>query len=196
MTTNMTMGKKICVYSSSSDVVDQHYFAAARELGKYMAQNHYTLIFGGGRIGLMGELARAVHEYGGKVIGVIPEYLNLPGIAYEEADRMIITTSLRERKTIMEEQADAFIGLPGGFGTLEEILEILTLKQLHQHSKPVVFINTGNFYQHLIDLFDHILNEKFAKSIYHQLYFFTPDIQTAISYIESYTPPQFPKKWF
>jgi uncharacterized protein (TIGR00730 family) len=196
MTTGMNMEKKICVYSSSSDVVGQHYFAAARELGKHMAQHHYTLIFGGGGIGLMGELARAVHEYGGKVIGVIPEYLNLPGIAYDEADRLIVTPSLRERKKVMEEQADAFIALPGGFGTLEEILEILTLKQLRQHSKPVVFINTANFYRHLIDLFDHILNEKFAKSIYRQLYFFAPDAGAAVSYIESYTPPQLPKKWF
>jgi uncharacterized protein (TIGR00730 family) len=144
----------------------------------------------------MGELARAVHEYEGKVIGVIPGYLNLPGIVYDGADRMIVTPTLRERKTVMEEQADAFIGLPGGFGTLEEILEILTLKQLQQHNKPVVFINTGNFFQHLINLFDHILNEKFAKSTYRQLYFFAPDAREAISYIQAYSPPQLPKKWF
>lgn len=188
--------KTICVYSSSSDAVAEHYFSAARDLGKCMGQRNYTLVYGGGDIGLMGELARSVHRYGGNVVGVIPEFFNLPGIVYENPDQLIITETMRERKAIMEERSDAFIGLPGGFGTLEEMLEIITLKQIQAHDKPVVFLNTGDFYRHLIDLFERLYREQFAKTEHRQLYFVAPDAQTALSYIETYKPPQLPKKWF
>jgi uncharacterized protein (TIGR00730 family) len=190
------MEKAICVYSSSSDAVDERYFKTARELGKLLGQQNYTLIYGGASIGLMGAVARSVHEYGGKVIGVIPEALSRYDITYEEADHLIVTDTMRKRKALMEEKAGAFIGLPGGFGTLEEIMEIITLKQLQMHSKPIVILNTGGFFDDMINMFERIYREKFAKSMHRQLYFVTADAAEAMDYINRYTPPDMPKKWF
>jgi uncharacterized protein (TIGR00730 family) len=190
------MKKTICVYSSSSDAVAGHFFKAAKELGALMAQKNRTLVYGGGSIGLMGEMARSVHQNGGAVVGVIPDSLNGLGITYESADQLIVTRTMRERKEKMENLADAFIGLPGGFGTLEELLEIITLKQIQLHNKPIVILNVAGFYKHLIELFEHIFSEDFSKSMHRQLYFVTPDAREALDYIDSYTPPAMPEKWF
>lgn len=194
--TEKTIDKSICVFSSSSDAVNGRYFETASRLGRQMAQNDYTLIYGGASIGLMGAVARAVHELQGRVIGVIPQSLSRYDITYDKADQLIITNTLRERKAIMEEKAGAFIGLPGGFGTLEEILEIVTLKQLQLHWKPIVIINTNGFYDELLRLFERIYSEKFAKSMHRKLYFVTEDPVEALDYIQHYSPPDMPKKWF
>ncbi|MCP5053444.1 MAG: TIGR00730 family Rossman fold protein, partial [bacterium] len=183
-------------YSSSSDAVDRGFFEEARELGKRIANENYSLIYGGAGIGLMGEVARSVHENGGRVTGVIPESLTRYNIAYEEADRLVVTETMRERKALMEDEADAFIALPGGFGTLEEVLEVLTSKQLQLHNKPIVLLNTGNFFRHLIDLFEQIYREKFAKPMHRQLYFIAADANEAVDYVRDYTPLEMPKKWF
>ncbi len=190
------MEKTICVFSSSSDAVAKDYFDAADEMGKQIVQNGYTLVYGGGAIGLMGAMARSVHRFGGKVIGVIPEKLNKPGIVYENADQLIVTRTMRERKALMEEHADAFAGMPGGFGTLEEILEIITLKQIQTHQKPIVLLDTCNFYQPLILLFEQIYRERFAKSIHRQLYHIAPTVPSAMEYLRSYIPPLLPEKWY
>jgi cytokinin riboside 5'-monophosphate phosphoribohydrolase len=190
------MAKTICVYSSSSDAVDQKYFAVARQLGERMAKDHYSLIYGGAAIGLMGEVARAVQGNGCHVTGVIPKYLNRDHITFKDADQLIVTDTMRERKAIMEKRADAFIGLPGGFGTLEEILEVMTLKQLQYHDKPIVIINCHGFFQYLIDLFDHLYREDFAKEMYRKLYFITDTVDEAMNYIQTYMPPELPKKWY
>ncbi len=180
------MGRSICVYSSSSDLVADCYFQAARRLGELMACRGDTLIFGAGCIGLMGEAARAVHAGGGRVVGVIPQYMRKEGICYEEADELIVTKDLRERKAVMESLADAFIALPGGFGTLEEILEIVTLKQLHILDHPVVFLDTAGFYDPLKELFDHIYRERFAREESRSLYHFAPTPEDALAYIDAY----------
>ena len=190
------MRKSICVYSSSSDAAAECFFEAAHELGTLMGRCNYTLVYGGGNIGLMGRLAQAVHQQGGKVVGIIPEYLNHYGITYEAADELIVTADMRERKTLMAQRADAFIALPGGFGTIEEVLEVLTLKQLQQHSKPVVFLNIGNFYQMLLRQFEHIFKESFAKEEQRILYAVVPGAKEALDYIETYQPPTLQKKWF
>ncbi|VUT24196.1 MAG: putative lysine decarboxylase [Candidatus Methanolliviera sp. GoM_asphalt] len=190
------MQKKICVFSSSSDAVAPAFFEVATELGILIAMRGYTLIYGGGNVGLMGAIARTVLTNGGKVVGVILKSMQERGIAYENLDELVVTKSMHERKAIMEERADAFICLPGGFGTLEEMFEVLTLKQLNFHDKPVVFINTNGFYNHLIDLFDRIYKERFAKSDYRKLYFIAPDAKSSFSYIEAYQPIKFPSKWF
>ncbi|MCP5101740.1 MAG: TIGR00730 family Rossman fold protein [bacterium] len=190
------MTKTICVYSSSSDAVAAPYFEAADQLGTLLGKNGYTLVYGGASIGLMGRLARAVHQQGGKVVGVIPKSLNNLEITYQEADELIVTRDLRERKAVMEERSDAFISLPGGFGTLEETLEILTLKQIQQHSKPVVLLNIANFFQDLVRLFERIFRESFAKSEQRQLYCVAPGAEQAMAYIDSYIPPKLQKKWF
>lgn len=186
--------KRLCVYSASSDAVSEVFYAAADELGALMARNGYTLVFGGGAIGLMGAVARAVHRENGTVIGVIPEFMMGWGVAYERADELIVTSDMRDRKHRMEEMADAFIALPGGFGTMEEMLEVITLKQLQRHNKAVVFLNTNGFYNHLAAAFEHIFHENFAKPAYRELYYFASDPADAIRHIEDYTPVPFSRK--
>lgn len=172
------------------------FFEVASELGTRMARDGHTLVYGGGEIGLMGAVARSVHEHGGRVVGVIPEFLRKPGICYESADELVVTADMRERKAVMESRGDAFIGLPGGFGTLEEMLEIITLKQLRVHTKPIVFLNVDGFYDGLNEVFEHIFEHRFARPGYRALYFFAPDVGSAISYIEAYQPEVIHAKWF
>lgn len=189
------MNKVICVYSSSSNTIDRKYFDIAAELGRAIADNGDTLLFGGGMRGLMGETATAAHDSGARVIGVIPEALNLKGIAYEACDEMIVTKDIRERKSIMDTRSDAFIALPGGFGTLEEILEIISLKFLKYHNKPVVILNGEGFYNHMLKQFNEIIDGNFAKQETRLLYHVTSDVADAIEYINSYKPVELKEKW-
>lgn len=179
------MQPAICVYAASRSGIDPTYFQAAVELGAAIAQNGYALIYGGGNSGLMGETARAVHASGGRVIGVIPAFMRDDGAAYEAADELIVTRDLRERKGIMDVRATAFVGLPGGFGTLEELLEIITLKQLRVHDKPIVLLDVNGFYQPLVSLFDHIIRERFAKLVHQDLYYVAPDVPDAFRYLNA-----------
>jgi len=190
------MIRSICVFSSSSDAVAPHYMAAATELGAAIAKRSLTLVYGGGRVGLMGVVARSVHAHGGRVVGVIPGFLRRHEVAYEEADELIVTKDLRERKAIMEERADAFIALPGGFGTLEEILEILTLKQLATHSKPIVFLNTERFFDPLLNLFEQLFDQSFAKPETRTHYHVANAPMEVLTHLENYEPPAQVKKWF
>ena len=190
-----SLEKYICVYSSSSTVIDKVYFEVARKLGREMARKNYGLIFGGGMVGLMGETAKGIHQEGGKVVGVIPEVLNKPGIVYSLCDELVVTETLRERKAIMDERSAGFIALPGGFGTLEELLEIITLKQLQYHNKPIVILNIQGFYDGLIEVFEKIIELKFAKNDCRQLYFVTEDVGEALDYIENYVPQECSSKW-
>jgi len=190
------MVRSVCVFSSSSDAVARHYMDAASALGTLLAERKLTLIYGGGKVGLMGAVARAVHARGGRVIGVIPHYLRKKEVAYEEADELIITRDLRERKAVMEERADAFVALPGGFGTLEEILEILTLKQLETHAKPVVFLNTRRFFDPLMVVFEQLFREQFTKPDYRAHYHIAAEPDGVLAHFDGYQPPPRVKKWF
>lgn len=187
--------KNICVYCSSSDAVAPIYLETARALGAQMAARGDTLIYGGADLGLMGALARAVHAGGGRVVGVIPQALQARGIAYAIADEVIVTTDLRERKATMEARADAFIALPGGLGTLEELLEVLTLRQLQAHTKPIVLLNTANYYAPLFALFAHLYRERFAKP-FENLYHIADDVGGIFDYLDAYEPFDAPSKWF
>jgi uncharacterized protein (TIGR00730 family) len=160
-----------------------------------MARRGIALVYGGTDVGLMGTMARSVHEHGGRVIGVIPELLHSRGIAYGLADELIVTRDMRERKAVMEARADAFVALPGGFGTLEELLEIITGKQLGYHAKPVVLLDVEGFYQPLIRLFDHIYEQRFARPEHRQLYHVTGDIEELFCYLDQYRPPAVDLKW-
>jgi uncharacterized protein (TIGR00730 family) len=157
------MTKLLCVYCSSSDRLDPKYYAAAAELGRALVQDGWGLVYGGGKTGLMGAVARAVKQQGGRVVGVIPEFMKVRELAYDEADEIVTVVTMRERKLLMETRADAFVTLPGGFGTLEEIMEILTLRQLDVVKKPCVFLNQDGFYDDLLRLFRRMLAEKFFK---------------------------------
>lgn len=189
------MPKTICVFCSSVNTVDEAYFSAAAELGKLLALHEWGLVYGGSDVGLMGAVARAVHLHGGTVIGIIPQTIHARGIAYETADELLITRDLRERKAAMEARADAFIALPGGFGTLEEIIEVLTLKQLQTHDKPIIFLNINGFYDPLLTLFEHFYDLKFAKPSSKELYFVAQNVASAIEHIETYQPPVIENKW-
>lgn len=189
------MRKAICVYSSSSDAVAPEFFALAEELGAALARRGHVLVYGGTNIGLMGAVARAVHRHSGKVIGVIPSFIATRGFAYERADELIITNDMWQRKATMAARADAFLALPGGFGTLEEVFEVITLKQLHQHTKPVVFLNRSGYYDPLVALFEHMYQCRFAKPAYREMYQMVPDVAGALSAIEDYRPVALPSKW-
>lgn len=189
------MNKVICVYSSSSCTIDKSYFDAAETLGREIAQRGDVFLFGGGLIGLMGACAKAVHRHGGKVIGVIPEALNIKGVVYESCDELIVTPGMRERKAIMDARSDAFVALPGGYGTLEELLEIITLKQLKYHNKPIVILNINGFYERLLEQFRIIIDQQFAKPECEKLYFVTDSIPKALEYIDTYQPIVFREKW-
>lgn len=186
----------ICVYCSSSDAVPPAFFEAAAELGCLMARRGHSLVYGGASVGLMGEVARAARANGGKVVSVMPEVVRKAGVTFEEADEIIYTGTLRERKAVMEGRSDAFIALPGGFGTLEEAIEILSLKQLGLHAMPVAFINTCGFYGPLIDLFERMYADRFAKIAFRMLYAITDGAAGALDYIENYRPVELESKLF
>ena len=188
--------KAICVFCSSSEVLDKTYFDVARELGKLIAENGFNLVHGGGMIGLMGAISESVQAHGGKVTGVLPERLNLEGIASETDDEIIITKDMADRKTEMRKRSEAFIALPGGFGTLEEILEVITLKQLKYHTKPVVILNRNDFYRPLIQMFEKFYEHSFAKPEYSNLYFIANTPEEAMKYILDYKYEEVKDKWF
>ncbi len=190
------MVNSVCVFSSSSDAVAPHFFHAAEEMGAVLAREGLTLIYGGGKVGLMGALARAVHRHGGRVVGVIPHYLRRQEVAYEAADELIVTKDLRERKAVMEERAGAFLSLPGGFGTLEEILEILTLKQLQQHTKPVVFLNTEQFFAPLLNLFEHLYTHQFTKTEHRHIYHVAARPEEVLAHLKNYSPAPAVSKFY
>jgi cytokinin riboside 5'-monophosphate phosphoribohydrolase len=191
------MNKSICVFSSSSEIVAPVYFQVATELGTLIAQKGFTLVFGGANVGLMGALAKSVHQSGGRVIGVIPQPMQGTPFVYEAADEIVVVETMRARKEAMENRADVFVSLPGGFGTLEEILEILTYKQLQFHTKPVILVNVNGFYNHLEAFFEHLFTERFASGEYHrQLYHFAPNVTSVFEHLDRYQSPTFPIKWF
>ena len=179
------MLQNICVYCSSSNRIAVPYFEMADAAGRLLAERGYTLVYGGGNVGLMGRMARAVHAHGGRVVGVIPERLKaVEGVAYDIADELIITETMQERKAVMFTQADAFLVLPGGFGTLEEFLEVLTLRSLGYHDKAIALVNTGGFYDPLLELFDHFFEAHFARPHTRSLYHVAADPEDALRYLE------------
>jgi hypothetical protein len=190
------MPKLLCVYCSSSDRLDPKYYAAAAELGRALVARGWGLVYGGGKTGLMGAVARAVKESGGRVVGVIPEFMKVRELAYDEADEIVTVVTMRERKLLMETRADAFVTLPGGFGTLEEIMEILTLRQLGVVKKPCVFFNQDGFYDDLLRLFDRMLAEKFFKPSNLQLFRVATTVPEIFMQIEQPDTTLVESKWF
>ena len=151
----------ICIYGASSNKLAQEYYDAAEALGALMAQQGHTLVFGGGKGGIMGAAARGAHAHGGAIIGVAPRFFDEPGILFEYCTEFIYTDTMRERKAIMEERSDAFIVLPGGIGTYEEFFEMLTLKQLGRHGKPMAMLNTRGYYDPMSAMLQNTVDEGF-----------------------------------
>ena len=190
------MAKLLCVYCASSDRIDPKYAAAAAELGHEMVRRGWGLVYGGGKTGLMGAVARAVKKSGGHVVGVIPEFMKVRELAYDEADELVTVVTLRERKLLMETRADAFVALPGGFGTLEEMMEILTLRQLDVVKKPCVFFNQDGFYDDLLRLFERMLEDKFFKPSNMDLFQVAETVPEIFLQIDAAAGVQAEPKWF
>ncbi len=156
--------KRICVYCGSGPGLNPAYAEAARTLGRTMAEANIGLVYGGGSLGLMGEISRSVLEHDGHVTGIIPEFLSTRERMLKDVQELIVTQSMHERKQIMFEKSDAFVALPGGVGTLEELVEQLTWSQLGQHSKPVILGDIDGFWAPLLSLIQHMREEAFVRS--------------------------------
>ncbi len=183
------MTKTITVYCSSSDAVANVYKAAARELGTLIAQQGYNMIYGGSRRGLMGAVSDAAWEAGGTVLAIMPSLFQAAQLPHNEEIELVITEGMRARKTLMEERADAFIALPGGFGTLEEVLEVITNKQLRLHNKPIVLLNTHAYYAPLLAQIDSGVEGHFIQPRFRQLFHVADTPPEALDYIARYEPP-------
>jgi cytokinin riboside 5'-monophosphate phosphoribohydrolase len=152
----------VCVFCSSAGGLPEVHRAAARDLGAELATRGHRLVYGGGNVGLMGEVARSVHAHGGTVVGVIPQGLVDRELAYDPADELLVTKTMRERKAEMDARADAFVALPGGFGTLEELLEVLTLRQLRLHDRPIVLVNVAGYWDPFLAMVADMVGQGFA----------------------------------
>jgi len=157
---------RICVYAGSSMGSRPEYRAAAAALGELLAAEGIGLVYGGGSVGLMGTLANAVLAKGGEVIGVIPEALHAVGVAHDGLSELRVVRTMHERKAAMAELSSAFIALPGGLGTFEEVFEAWTWSQLGVHAKPIACLNTGGFYDKLTQFLDHVVAEDFLKPVH------------------------------
>ena len=184
------MIKNICVFASSCNYLDGLYYKEASEFGKLLAKSGYNMVYGGSSLGLMWACAEQVKINGSKIIGVMPEKLHNMGVYTDECVELIVTKGMRERKAKMDELSDAVVALPGGFGTLEELSEMIVQKQLGYNNKPIVLLNTNNFYDRLNDFYNDIINQNFAKTNAKDLYYIAQTPQGAIDYINNYVPKE------
>ncbi len=175
----------LCVFCGSNVGGDPAFAQAAAALGTAMAKHGAALVFGGGRVGLMGACADAVLAGGGRVVGVIPEFLRDKELAHPRATEMVVVPDMHTRKRIMFERADAFCVLPGGVGTLDEFFEIVTWRQLHRHNKPIVVLNTAGYWDHLDGLLNVIIDRGFAHGGHAALIDFVTDVENVIPTIEA-----------
>ena len=182
------MIKKVCVFASSSDKVDNIYFEQAKALGQYLAEANFDLVYGGSSLGLMWACAGTAKSCGAKIYGVMPERLHNMGVHTEECVELTITPCMRTRKAKMDEISDAIVALPGGFGTLEELSEMIVQKQLGYNSKPVVILNTNGFYDKLIEFFNVIISENFGKGSNREIYYVANSANEVVEYLQNYKP--------
>ena len=180
------MTKRVCIFASSSNYLDEKYYSEASELGKMLAENEYEMIYGGSKLGIMWACAGTLKQHGGKLIGVMPHKLNDCGVSAQICDEFYLTEGMRERKAKMDELSDAVIALPGGFGTLEEIAEIIVQKQLCYNNKAIVFLNTNGFYDKLISFMNEIIMQKFASQDSNNLYYIANSPKDTIDYLNNY----------
>ena len=178
----------ICVYGAASNKIDSQYIEETEKLGKELAKRGHNLVFGAGGTGLMGAVARGVHEGGGKITGVIPTFFLEKDIeiVFPECDTVIYTKDMRDRKEKMEELADAFVMVPGGIGTFEEFYEILTAKQLEQHKKCIAVYDINGYFNELQKMMEHSIETHFINEECRELYKLFSDKEELFSYIENY----------
>src|SRR4051812_12810428 len=160
---NMNRIKTVCVYCGSGPGTNPRFVEAAEGLGRIFAENNVRLVYGGGSVGLMGAIAKSVLDHGGLVTGIIPDFLRARENALTKVQEMIVTPDMHERKRLMFERADAFVALPGGVGTLEELVEMLTWQQLGRHAKPILLANVDGFWEPLMALIAHMRSAQFIR---------------------------------
>ena len=181
----------ICIYGSASNEIDKQYIEQTELLSKTLAKRGHSLVFGGGANGLMGAAARGFYSENAKIVGVVPKFFNVDGILFENCDEMIRTDTMRQRKQIMDDRADAFITTPGGIGTYEEFFEIITLKQLGQSKKPLVLFNIDGYFDPLRAMLQNCVKGNFMPQTTVDLCFFCDSIDEIANYIENYTAEDF-----
>lgn len=181
--------KNICVFCASAIGKNPAYGDAAFELGLKLAQTETAVIYGGAKVGVMGRLADGVLSKNGKIVGIIPDFLKKKEIAYQGLTELITVSSMHERKALMQEKSDGFIALPGGFGTLEELFEILTWGQLGLHRKPVGILNVNGYYDSLIELIERMVEEKLLREDFKKMLLVSDSTDELIQMMKSYILP-------
>ncbi len=191
----MTKKKTICVYCSSSNYLPETFYTFGQNLGEAIGKNNYNMVYGGTVVGMMGVIAQSAIQNGSEVTGVIPEVIAAHGIENHKLAKIILTKDMRERKAVMEKLSDVFVAAPGGFGTFEEIFEILVGKQLGYHDKPIIFLNFDGYYNNLFKMFDTIYQNNFAQENVKSLYYISESIEDLFVYIKNYAPKEFVFKY-
>lgn len=181
--------KRITVFCGSSNGNDESFVEIARMLGKQLAKQNIELVYGGAKVGLMGAVADGAMREGGKVIGVLPNFLRSKEIAHEGLSELIMVESMHERKMKMHELCDGIIALPGGFGTLEELFEMLTWAQLGLHRKPIGILNVNGFYDALLTMIGTMVEKGFLKEINQSMLLVSDDIDDLLQQMKQYDPP-------
>lgn len=182
----------ICVYCASSENIDKSFLRAGEDFGRTLAENNHTLVFGAGKYGIMGAVARGVSAGKGNIIGVVPYFFDEFDVIFEDC-QLIRTDTMRQRKQIMEENSDAFVMMPGGIGTFEEFFEILTLKQLRRHRKPIAVYNVNHYYDGLIKMLNTAIENGFMTSQCKKLMFISDNPQEILDYFADYKPFSYDK---
>ena len=177
---------RVCIYGASSTKTDEKYILAVEDLGETLAKAGHGLVYGAGANGLMGAAARGFTKGGGHIIGVVPHFFNIDGILYDKCDDTIRTETMRERKQIMEDHADAFVIVPGGVGTFDEFFEILTLKQLGRHQKPIIIYNLFGYYDKMLEFLKVSVAENFVSDVSLGLFEVISDERELLSYLNDY----------
>lgn len=177
-------GKSVCLFCGSSEAVRPEYIEAARAFGEQTADAGWRLVYGGGGVGLMGASARAAHAAGGRVLGVMPGFLRSRERLFDDVETLVVT-SMHERKTIMYDQSDAFVVAPGGVGTLEEAIEVLSWKRLDLHHKPVIFLNLDGFWEPLLAVIDHSIAEGMTPAGFREAWSVCNTVEEAIALMQT-----------
>lgn len=190
------MKKKICVFCSSSDRIAEVYHQTADHLAELIVDNGDELIYGGSDVGLMRRLAKQVKSRGGNITGIIPQKIFDKNLANKELDRLVIAPDMQSRKRQLIQESDAFVVMPGGFGTIDELLDVITEKQLQYHDKPIVMINVDGFFNELTVFFQKLFDYHFAKQEYATLWFVSDTVEDAYTYIQHYKVSSMIDKWY
>ena len=183
------MIRSVTVYLSARDSVHRDYFTAADEMGRGIADAGWNLVYGGNNVGLMRAVADGARAAGGRVIGITPQLMVDEGI-HDPNCELTVTTTMRERKALLEQNGDAFVILPGGIGTFEELFEILVGRQLGYHNKPIVFLNTLNYYAPLLAMMEHGIEHSFIRPVNRELYYVAQTPADVIAYLKAFYPIQ------